>query len=444
MKRALSIRARLTLWTAAVATGALVCLAVGTRVYFYTENLEAIDLYLQLELTELLEELEGDEFEHDPYEPWESVAAFTADGELIGHSPRLPESVARAALDQHGPQIISHDEQRWRVISDKSSTRTVVAAHNLEEFDDTLRDIALALLAILPIMIGLSAAVSWLVAGRALAPLRAATVAAERIDYIHLSERLPQDGPTSDEIGRFTTVLNAMLGRIEKSFLQAKQFAGDASHELSTPLTIVEGEIEHLLETGKLPEAVESRLVSVQQETARMQRIIEQLLLLARFDAGRAGIDHANFNLSELMNDLGEDAGLLASSRSVSVTMEIASTISVTGDVTQIRRLLHNLLDNAVKYNRDHGSIACRLTTEADQAIIEITNTGDPIPEAMRLRVFDRFFQIDESRGTRGTGLGLSLCREIAAAHGGTIEVADRGDDLTHLVVRLPLATTPG
>ncbi|MCF3648386.1 ATP-binding protein [Synoicihabitans lomoniglobus] len=437
-----SLRFRISVWTASVTTFALIVLAASTVIYVYFEDLEAIDEHLRGEALELAADISHDQFEpedfqEDEFEPWLGLALLTTERQIIGRTPSFPSPVIRSASGFEGLRFEKSADQNWRVFVMSSGEHVIVVGHNLEEFRDVLLDLITAEVVLLPFVTALTAWISWLVAGRSLKPIRDATAAAAHIGAGELSQRLPTSG-NDDEIARFTEVLNAMLERIEKSYLQAKRFAGDASHELSTPLTVIKGEIERMLETHQLGPSAESGLLSAQQEVDRMHQIIDQLLLLARFDAGRSSPEKTTFDLSAMLGEMAEDVDLLSAERELTVTANIEPHLMILGDPSQIRRLLLNLLANAVKYNRDAGRLDYTLQASGDHAQFIIRNTGNPIPADAMPRLFDRFFQVDQSHASRGSGLGLSLCREIARDHGGEVELVPDPEGLIRFEVTIP------
>lgn len=442
--KALSLRARISLWTAGATSGALLILAVSTVTYIYLEDLEAIDAHLHGELLELSADLatgevDNDEFAGDEFEPWLELGMFSLAGDLIVATPRFPLELEVATGPKAAFYFHQAIETRWRVYSLVAHEKILVIALDLTEFDDVQDDLIAAQILFVPLVSALTAWLSWIIAGRALSPIRKATLTAAKIGSGDLSNRLPIGG-VDDEIGQFTQVLNDMLARIEKSYNQARQFAGDASHELSTPLTIIKGEIERILEYSQLPALTEQRLLSVSQEVDRMNQIIDQLLLLARFDAGKASHEFTTIDLSQMLRDMAEDIALLSVDRRIQIHANIETDLRVRGDANHLRRLLLNLFTNAVKYGEEAGSIVYRLRQSNQRIFFEISNSGAPIPTADREAIFDRFFQSDQSHHQKGSGLGLSLCREIARAHGGEIQLSPSPDFANRFVVDLPLA----
>lgn len=439
----LTLRARIALTTATVTALALILLAAGSWAYIYLEELAAIDEHLEGESLELRAdlasgEIDSDEFSHDEFEPKLGFAVFTPQGKTIGITPSFPLEVAAAQSSRDGFRFGSLGDSRWRIYDSNTPDYTVSVSHNLEEFDDILFDFAISQTILIPLVTALSAWLSWILAGRSLRPIQRATLIASQIGGGDLTNRLPV-GPIDDEVGQFTTVLNRMLDRIEKNYQQAKRFAGDASHELGTPLTIIKGELENLLDQNNLAPVAEQRVLSALQEVDRMHQIIDQLLLLARFDAGKASSDHAPLNLSQLLHELAEDVDLLCAKPRIKITGHIAPAIQVIGDHSQLRRLFLNLFSNAVKYNVPSGTLEYRLSGDPPHLRFEISNTGHRIVPDDTEKIFERFFQTDSSHSQRGSGLGLSLCREIAQAHGGDIELESSDGQQTKFVVTLPL-----
>ena len=443
MKFSLTLRARIALTTAGVTALALILLALGSWVYIYLEELEAIDEHLQGESLELLSDLtenaiDADEFLIDEFEPRLGLAVFDRNHAIVGITPSFPSEIAQSRSAADGFRFESFGDSRWRINRTTSDDFIVSAGHNLEEFDDVLSDFAVSQFVLIPVVTFLAAWASWLVAGRSLRPIRQATLSASSIGSNDLSARLPVVR-VDDEIGQFTIVLNRMLERIEKNYLQAKRFAGDASHELRTPLTIIKGELENLIAKNGLHPVAEQRITSAQQEVDRMHQIIDQLLLLARFDTGKASFEHITINLSQMIADMAEDIDLLSAKSNLTITSNVTPDIYVKGDASQLHRLWLNLFSNAAKYNRLQGSIDYRLSPRKQSAVFDITNTGPVIESSDSERIFERFFQTDSSHSDHGNGLGLSLCREIVHAHGGHIRLVSSTPTATHFEVELPL-----
>lgn len=442
----LPIRLKFALWAAGLAGAMLLLYSVGTLAFVYGKQVDAVDQELAGEAKHIAEldrqapaQQTADEIMQN--EPWLAYARFDRTGVVQRRSAGLPESVARAAFIRIRPRTVQTTTIAWRIGAFRQGDETIVVAYNLTEIRGIVANLLTGYGLTLPLMLAVAGIGGWWVAGRALRPVRELTSAAERVQAAHLAQRVPVP-KSRDDIQRLALVLNAMLARLEGSFNQANRFAADASHELRTPLTIIRGEIERMLHTPGLDVANETRLVSLQEEIDRLDHITDHLLLLARFDAGRADLSFAPVDLSALVRGVCEDAELLATAQDVTLQAEIAPGVTVAGDAGHLRRLLLNLLQNATRHNRPGGEARCILTVAKGKATISVANTGPGIPPAMRERIFERFSRGDASRTDRKShGLGLSLCREIVQAHGGTLVLGpERTDGWTEFIAELPLA----
>lgn len=439
----LPIRMKFALWASALTGVVLAVYSVGTFINLYHEQLEAADLEIDGEARHLLALhpaglMDASAAEIVRYQPWLAVAHFDENGQMTIRSPELPESLARAALTQKGLHTAHVADSAWRIGAWSRGKEVFIVAYNLEEVHDIVIDLILSYALSLPVVILIAGAGGWWVSGRALAPVRELSKAAERVQASKLDQRVTVPA-AADEIQRLALVLNEMFGRLENSFAQAQRFAADASHELRTPLTIIRGEVEQLLHANGLTPVQEAKLLSVQEEIRHLERITEHLLLLARFDAGKAELKLEWIDLSALVKEVGEDAELLAAINEVRVAMEVAEGVKVMGDHVQLRRLLLNLLQNAVTYNHSGGEVACAVLNDEAAVKIRISNTGSGISPDLHQRVFERFFRGDRSRTERqGHGLGLSLCKEIVLAHGGEIILASSRPGWTEFLVTLP------
>ena len=282
----------------------------------------------------------------------------------------------------------------------------------------------------------------WLLMRKAMAPVAALTEGAARIHESNLHGQLPRTG-NRDELDRLTEVFNAMTARLNHSFNRIREFTLHASHELKTPLTVMHGELETALREEGAQHR--ERLLSQLDEVQRLTKIVDGLSLLTKADAGLINLKREPLRLDELARDSYADAQILAQPCQVKVELRRCEEISLPGDRHRLRQLLLNLTDNAIKYNQPGGSVAIDLHRAANFAELSISNTGAGIPEEMQTRVFDRFFRGDESHNSavEGCGLGLSIAQWIVTAHGGSIELKSRPDQLTTFTVRLPLVEAP-
>jgi heavy metal sensor kinase len=299
----------------------------------------------------------------------------------------------------------------------------------------------LVLLVSMPIAVAVSLAGGWFMAGRALRPVDAITVAAQRIAGGDLTQRLKVPS-AADEIGRLTKTFNDMIDRLETSFRQIRQFSSDASHELRTPLTVMKGETELALRRPRETEDYKVVLESNLEEIDRMTRIVDELLFLSRADMGEVKMEHLPVSLDVLVEDLHRQASLLGQEQDIEVVLRTTAPAVVLGDELRLRELFLNLLDNAVKYSRPGGTVDIALTIEQTHARVTVTDHGIGIAKEDQARIFDRFYRTDDARAhtKKGTGLGLAICAWIVESHRGHLEVQSKVGEGSTVTVILPLA----
>jgi signal transduction histidine kinase len=280
----------------------------------------------------------------------------------------------------------------------------------------------------------------WWLMRRALAPVTALTQAAERVNEHHLNETLPRTG-NGDELDRMTEVFNRMTERLNFSFKRMREFTLHASHELKTPLTVMHGELETALQNESLSAPQRARLESQLDEVQRLTRIVDGLMLLTKADAGQITLTREPVRLDELVREACLDAQSLARPHEISVSLKECEQTAVLGDRHRLRQLLLNLTDNAIKYNQPRGTVTLSLGRFGENAEVSIANTGPGIVPEMLPRLFDPFFRGDSSHSQtiEGCGLGLSIARWIAMAHGGVIEITSQPGEVTTAFVRLPI-----
>jgi two-component system, OmpR family, heavy metal sensor histidine kinase CusS len=294
-------------------------------------------------------------------------------------------------------------------------------------------------LAALPVAVLVAGFGVWWMTRKALRPLQEVADAAERIHARALDQRLPQP-PVNDEIGRLVRVLNHTFDRLDSSFSQAQRFSGNASHELKTPLTIMHCEIESALRDDMDSPKVQNLLESLLQQTQRLSDIADNLLLLSRVDADALTLKMETLDFSALCRELAEDAAILALKKRITIHSQIPSELQVTADKFYLRRVLINLLDNAIKYDIEGGTVVISASRSGSYIFFRIKNTGPEIPIQHTNRIFQRFYRGSLSRSleSQGSGLGLSICREIVLLHGGQIWLERPWPGWTAFVFALP------
>ena len=447
----LPLRWRIAVWSALVSALALVTFTAVIAWNLYAEHVEMIDVQLETtarvvlvdKLTEgglnreMLAALRAPRrFRFEP-PVYGFLLVRSRDGTLVQAQPAPLAPVASpwpAPKKRFSQEV---DGQRLRFGVFAAGENTLMLAAPLEPAEEGVFDVLGAALVAIPAVLLVVVGGSWWIARRALVPIENITRAAASITTERLGERLPALR-TADEIGRHTEVLNGMFDRLQRGFEQATRFTADAAHELRTPLTIMRGQVEEALrsaqpETGTL-------LVGLLEEITGLQKISDNLLLLARFDSGKSPLHRVPLNWSALLDEACEDAGLLASPKGLRIHAEISTAVRVDGDAVMLRRVALNLIDNAVKFNRSGGEVKLTLRMEGSEGVFTVGNTGVGIPATRRATLFERFFRsnADRNRDSGGSGLGLSLCREIVTAHGGRIELVRADDDWTEFGVRLP------
>lgn len=278
----------------------------------------------------------------------------------------------------------------------------------------------------------------WLSA-RAIRPITAMTAAAEAISAQNLSERINVQ-ETDSELGKLATVLNGTFDRLQFAFERQQQFTADASHELRTPLSVISAHTELALSRPRSGEDYRTALETCQRASQRMRTLIDSLLVLARFDSGTPALKQDRLDLEPLIQDSVALVQTLAEARGIHLESQ-TQPCDLLGDWDRLSQVVTNLLTNAIRYNVDGGQVMITNRIEKGQAIVSVKDTGIGIATDQLPRIFDRFYQVDKarSRAEGSCGLGLSICKTIVEAHGGTISVTSEPDVGTTIEVRLPL-----
>jgi heavy metal sensor kinase len=310
----------------------------------------------------------------------------------------------------------------------------------LRRVEAALRRYLQILLALVPVGLGLAAAGGAWIAGGALAPVRAMTRQAREITAEDLARRVPRRG-SDDELDYLADTLNAMLARLEAAFGELRRFTADAAHELRTPLTALKGGLEVALRHPRSADEYARTLRESLEEVDRLVRLAEDLLLLSRTTAG-AGLARQRVEMEPVLLDVLDTGLRLAGGRGVTVRVGGIEPVAVKGDATALRRLLLNLVENAVKYTPEGGMVELSLTRSGPEVLVRVRDTGIGIDPADAGRVFEPFVRLDDarSRETGGAGLGLAIARSIAVAHGGAIVLDSAPGAGSLFTVRLPAA----
>ena len=327
-----------------------------------------------------------------------------------------------------------------RIALARDKNLTYLVGYPLSEVRDLLGSLYWIFLILAPIALAVSVFGGLALANKSLAPVSDIATRTRRITAENLDQTLPVTTP-DDEIGRLALTINDMIGRLHDSFAQIRQFSADASHELRTPLTIVRGEIELALRSSKSPEEYRRVLASTLEEILRLTSIIDNLLSLAKADQGLYRADFSEVNLQELAEELYEDSEVLAARKKIRVTLVADMPITIVGDRLRLRQLFLNVIDNAIKYTPEGGTVVMAVGRQNGDAVFRVSDTGCGIPAGDIPRIFDRFYRVDKARSREmgGTGLGLSIAKWIAELHRGTIGVESAPQMGSVFTVRLPV-----
>ena len=306
----------------------------------------------------------------------------------------------------------------------------------LGDVPDTLRAVVTACTLLVPIILIVMSFSGWIVASRALAPVKAIDETLQSIQATDLSRRI---GVSVDaELEPLVATLNRLLDRLEKAFSSLKQFTADVSHQLQTPLTVMKGTAEVSLASVRSAPEYQRTLAELGEEVDEMARILVDLRALTLADAVVKG---DRVDLSEVAAEATEIIEALAESKDISFDTSIEPDVMVWGSRIGLKQVLLNLGDNAVKYTAAGGTVSIRVASLEREARITVADTGAGIPTEDLPRVFDRFFRGSGTpQSAPGTGLGLAIVKRIVEAHGGTIEVDSRAGHGSTFRVVLPLA----
>lgn len=326
----------------------------------------------------------------------------------------------------------------WRVLAISNPEVILFIAMDLATFQAEINRFRNACLVAMPVALVLLACGGWLIAHRALRPVTLIAETAAAMTTRELDRRIPASG-ADREFARLIEVINGMLDRLEKSYLQAVRFSGDAAHELKTPLTILQGQLEQALQEAPTGSSDQQRYSDLLEEVRRLASITRKLLLLAQADSGHLRLSLAPFDLSAAVGALSDDIALMAPS--LTLEKRIAPGLRIMADADLINQVLQNLVSNAIKYNRTGGWIRLTLEAQCGVALVSVSNSGVEIPSVEHDRVFERFYRGSKSRNreTAGTGLGLNLAREIVQAHKGELILEASTQEGTTFVMRIAL-----
>src|SRR5579864_2232489 len=444
-----SLKFQLVAWYAGVLTGCFALLAATTYLALQTSLIGALREN-QLRRARQIGELVREEMEHRGqskvgqevdvrYAPALNdrfVRITQRDGAIVYLSPSpTNQSFDPATLP---PPIWPEQAEAFCQVPLVGGRKMLLTAHSLQlsggdrflietgaPMDGVQADLKkwlLFLAAMLPVVLAIAVGGGFVLVKRALLPVDRIAASAERISSQNLSERLPVS-QTGDELERLSLALNRMIERLDSAFLYSRRFVADASHELRTPLTVLTGELESLVQQPQFTEDWRDRVGSALEEVDRLSHIVEGLFAISRLDAGEAATEWVPLDLAQLTASTVDQMSLLAEDKGIDVTCEATMGVWVAGDRSRLKQVVVNLLDNAIKYTLDGGTVTLSVGAESGQAVLEVSDNGIGIPAAALPRIFERFFRVDQARSREqgGAGLGLSIVKSICAAHHGGV-----------------------
>ena len=469
LQRIRSTRFILTLWYSIILLAAFIIFGVGVYIYLQhveeagleqnlVEEIDWISRLVEIERSRIdvwtLGDLSNDIGQrivaHYNVNPrnYDVVLAFV-NGTILYRSPSGRSFLVPGILlpqDQTLLQAIkSPNNELFRVALRRTDPFIIQVAYSETATETVLGHLLSIFGVLIPIVLFVAFSGGWIMAGIVLRPIRQITNLADRISAQNLSERIPKrDVP--DELGHLISTINRMVARLESSFSQIREFSLSVAHELRTPLTILKGESELALGKPLTREETERLVTTYLEETVRMSRIVDDLLTLAKADAGQVKIQKAPVELSGLLRDIHEDAVILSTDKPLYVELRQNDQATVLGDESRLRQLFRVLLSNAVQYTDPGGTVYISSRREGKQVHVDIEDSGIGIPQSALDKIFQRFYRVDEAR-TRvkgGSGLGLSIAQWIASAHDGSISVRSALGKGSCFTVTLPVVDAPG
>ncbi len=470
-----SVRVRLTLWYTAVLTCVLVAVAFATYFllrqdsahrtdaaivemtdsFLTTVNAEARDATGPDGLKAAIEEAISEHKYRDTVFTvlnQEGKIVASSSNQLLQESPGTPveilqEVVGRGKLRIRPFRTVRLQDEVHRSYARRFSIGkeeyTLLVLQSLQGQREFLGSVIGAFGIAIPLAILLASAGGYFLARRSLSPVVEMSTQAGRIGADNLHERLPVRN-ARDELGHLAGSFNNLLDRLDHSFEHQRRFMADASHELRTPVAILCGEADVTLsQPSRSPEDYRASLDILRAEARRLKHIVEDLFTLARADAGQHPLTLANFYLDELITDCSRSMKTLAAAKQITLTCNASRELPIQADEELLRRMIVNLLDNAIKYTSPGGTVSVSCDAEDSQYVMTVSDTGQGIPLDLQPRIFERFFRADKVRSRAGSdgggaGLGLSISLWIVQAHGGKLGLTRSDQDGSTFTVHLP------
>jgi two-component system OmpR family sensor kinase len=464
-----SVRARLTLYY--MSALALALIVVSGLIYvllaqaLYSRIDDTLDALMQTTSNSLHNDLDEGQDVDDAARSTaaelasrlQMLAIYDGHGRLLAEEQRDDDlDIALPALDaipRDEPLFLTvveadDSDDRHRLALQRLTVRPsgteyiVVSGSSLEPTDEELEALRQILAYVVPIALAVAGLGGWFLAHRSLSPVVAMAERARRIGVEDLSLRLPVVNP-HDELGRLAATFNELLARLEASLNLQRQFMADASHELRTPVTTTRTAATVALQQPHRDEGdYREALQIVEQQAGRLSRVVEDMFTLARADAGNYPVRRDAMYLDEVIDEVVRAGRVVASTKDVRIELENIPSAPWTGDEDLVRRLLGNLLDNAIRHSPRGAAVTISVAQTAAGFTIAVNDHGPGIPPEMQAHIFERFVRVDRSRSRSrtdgGAGLGLALARWIAHVHGGEVSLTHSSDAGSTFTVFLP------
>ncbi|MEO5894979.1 MAG: ATP-binding protein [Vicinamibacterales bacterium] len=458
-----SLRARLTAWYVVVLAVALVMFAtllygsLSQRLYAHHDEELTTEA---AQIASLLADVESQDRMAGALERVGSgeslVLVLNASGEMLFRSAALragePTLAQHEVLVHAATRGATHAQFFTAVLQSAGTVRFICVplpnpkglylqvGQPIGEVDETLRFLKGASLVLIPVVLALTSIGGLVIARRALAPMDRIRTTLEAIQAEDLSRRIDVH-PREVELGQLVATLNRLLDRLARAFASLREFAGDASHQLQTPLTVMKGSIDVALSVPRDSTAYREVLEEVAHQADTISSILTDLRALSLADVPVLATGAQPLPLSEIVGEAGDLLVALAEPSELAVDLSIEPGILVRGDAVRLQQVVLNLGENAVKYSRPGGRITIRLARSGPDAVLTVSDNGVGIADADLPHIFERFYRSRHGHpATTGTGLGLAIARRIVEAHGGRIVVESRPGAGTSFVVRLPVA----
>jgi two-component system OmpR family sensor kinase len=466
-----SVRTRLTLWYVSILALVLVTFSIGvytlmSRALYarIDENLRSV---IQITIKSLTHDAQEGQSSVDAaqstvselFNAQQALAIFDDSGKLLAENTsqydfhaRLPEANLIAGDNVYLYTLEEDDDddhlrlavQRVR-IAPANTEYFILVSQPLERIEDELESLRKILYYAVPVALIFAGLSGWFLARKSLAPVVSMSEKARRIGAETINERLPVSN-ARDELGQLAAAFNELLGRLSAAFAQQRQFMADASHELRTPLSVMHTAADvTLTQAHRREDEYRDALEMINEQTQRLTRIVEDMFILARADAGRYPLRRSKFYLDELLAETVRAGNILAARKNVTIqTGEFAESF-FSGDEGLLRQMFLNLLDNAIKHTPAGGTVKVNFIQQQDAYLIAISDTGAGIPAEAQAYIFERFYRADKARSRSapydgGAGLGLSIALWIAEIHQGSLKLQRSDETGSTFEIALPVS----